>query len=188
MTNLSAWAAIAFGLAAVIVAIPPLLKVPHGRVWAAVTGVLALVGAGLGVLSIVRAPGPPVEVTFTDPLPGSPKVKPAKNRIRVRGTVLNLPGDHTLWIVSQPIDGGDFFVVDGSPATRENGSWSVTDVDAGDPDDNGAGFVYYAVDATKNCDASLANVKAPTRRIGRKLPPGWSCRIVGPEALIRFTG
>ena len=186
--NFSAWAAIASGVVAVVVAIPPLLSTRQGRVCAVIAGVLALVGAGLGVLSIVRAPGPPVDVTFTAPLRGSAKVKPARNRITVSGTVLNLPEDHTLWIISQPITGGDLFVVQGTPATRGDGSWSVIDIDAGDPDDKGAGFVYYAVDATEACDLGLAGTPAPTRRIGRTLPPAWHCRRLGPIAIIRFTG
>jgi len=186
--NYAAWAAIAFGVAAVVVAIPPLLATPTGRYWAFVSIVLVLAGAGLGTLSILRAPGPEVTVSFTDPHPGSAKVKPHTNRIAVRGTVLHLPGDHTLWIVSQPLDGGDLFVVEGDPATRQDGSWSVTDIDAGDPGDKGQGFNYYAVDAPTTCDSALAGLRTRDRRIGRALPPEWKCRRLDPSAYIRFTG
>jgi hypothetical protein len=178
-----ALAAFLASLAAIALALAPLLKPESRRGWIAVALAFAVVAVGLGVTGVIRRPADPVLVSFTEPAVGGPRIKPGHD-VKVEGTVTGLVDSHSLWIISQPFDGSNYFVVKGSAVALGDGAFQVVDPKVGDKSDLDEGFYYYPVDADKKCASYLAGFPLP-RRIG----PGWpaKCKKVGSFGVIRFT-
>ena len=185
------WAAILLAAAAVFVAIPPLLKTPGGRRWAVAAIAVLVVAVGLGVLGTVFRPRDPVDVTFAEPALNHPPIEPKKT-VHLVGTVRNLPKGHTLWIVSKPFDDdSNYYVVQGEPATRHDGTWDAHDKGVGDKSDSGKGFYYFPVDADEVCSKTFKTLKLPRKILSdpkkaddNGLPDG--CHRLDSSAIIRI--
>jgi hypothetical protein len=178
-----ALAAFLSSLAAVALAIAALLKPESRKIWIALASVIVVVAVGLGVISVIRRPAAPVLVTFTEPVIGGPRIRPGRN-VRLEGTVTGLAGSHQLWIISQPFDGSNYFVVQGSAAATNDGAFHATDQKVGDKSDLDQGFYYFPVDADKECVRYLASFPLP-RRIGPVWPK--QCNRIASLGVIRFT-
>lgn len=176
------WAAIVLAVAAVLMATPQALGMHRGRRWVIPAMVLVVVAVGFGVVGQLRKPSQPVRVTFAEPAVGKKPIRPGAT-VKLRGTVRDLPEGHALWIVSQPFDGTNYFVVQGTSVSTRDGSWRADDKGVGDESDAGEGFYYIAVDANEDCDKALSN-REPPRRIGPELPAG--CHDLDPRPIVRF--
>lgn len=156
-------AVILLAVAAVVIAMPPVLRTPYGARWAISVFVIIALAAVAGATAIVLRPDPLLEVTFSEPRVDGPKRRPGKD-VRVVGMVRNLPKGHQLWIASKPFEADSYYyVAAGSPAVDADGTWDLTDKEVGDDSDYGGGRFYYAINANEKCSAVLAGLKSARR-------------------------
>ena len=190
------WAAgILLAIAALIVVIPTLPNGSSGRRWAwAAVGVIAL-AAVCGIMAIVLRPGPPLDIVFSKPAHDT-KVEPGQN-IQLVGKVSGLRKNHQLWIVSKPNENTSYYyVVAGTPAAGNDGTWTLRDEKVGDDSDYGGGYYYFGVDADDACSKVLRQLPSPRRlyttpenpdpnnTTARKWPP--SCKRQSQSTNIDF--
>lgn len=117
----------------------------------------------------IPTPDDGAQVKFFFPQEGS-KIDVGQD-VLVSGSVTGL-GSDTLWILSRHDVGGSFYLV--PPTITQDGPWSVTDENVGDPLDKGSNFVYYAVQANAECTKALSSMDIYDSF--REIPKGCTAR------------